>query len=412
MTVRQVSSPRLPRRAVLGVGGAVLATPLLAGTRTRAAAQGDATATPGGADGASFPADTVLSLEAIVDGALAATFTPGALVGVWYPGQGEWQKAAGIGDLVTGAPVTRDDHVRIASNTKTFVGVVVLQLVDEGAIGLDDPLDQYVPGVPNGGDITLRQVLGMSAGIADFITDPRIAVDYAADPLLAFTPADALAIIRASTPDFAPGQRVQYSNSNYVLLGLIVEAVTGRALAEEIAARILRPLGLTHTSFPTTAEMPEPYLHGYAAEALGDTLVDASRSNPDVPWGSGAMISTLADLRIWVEALATGALLSPATFAAQRELGPVVSTPGRELGYGLGLLSYNGLLGHNGGIVGYSSWMLHDPETGATLIIVTNRSGITGGTADPILGGIVQRLFPDRFPPAGAGGVTTATPVA
>jgi D-alanyl-D-alanine carboxypeptidase len=141
-------------------------------------------------------------------------------------------------------------------------------------------------------------------------------------------------------------------------------------------------------------------MHGYAAGALGDPLVDASRSNPDVPWASGAMVSTLADLRVWVEALATGALLTPETFAAQRAFTPFPAPPGQEVGYGLGLLAYNGFLGHNGGIVGYSSWMLHDPGTGATLVVVTNRSGIEGGTADPIFGGVVRLLFPDRFPPA------------
>jgi D-alanyl-D-alanine carboxypeptidase len=163
---------------------------------------------------------------------MAATMTPGALVGVWYPGQGTWTKAAGIGDLATGAPVTLGDHVRIASNTKTFVGVVVLQLVDEGEIGLDDPLERYVPGIPNGDEITIRQVLGMTAGVYNFVRDPRIAEGYAADPLLPFTPEDALEIIRDSSPDYAPGTSVQYSDSNYILLGFVVEAVTGRPLGQ------------------------------------------------------------------------------------------------------------------------------------------------------------------------------------
>lgn len=119
------------------------------------------------------------------------------------------------------------------------------------------------------------------------------------------------------------------------------------------------------------------------------------------------MISTLADLRTWEEALATGALLSPETAAAQREFGVIPRPPGNDLGYGLGLLYFNGLLGHHGGIVGYSSWMRHDPDTGASLVIVTNRANIEGGTADEIFGGIVSLLFADRLLD-----VSTATPVA
>ena len=415
-SVRSFRLPRLPRRSLLRAGGVALAAPLIAAESMAAGitAQEGATATPAGAGREAaevpFPAETQLALEAIVDGAMAATMTPGALVGVWYPGQGTWTKAAGIGDLATGAPVTLGDHVRIASNTKTFVGVVVLQLVDEGEIGLDDPLERYVPGIPNGDEITIRQVLGMTAGVYNFVRDPRIAEGYAADPLLPFTPEDALAIIRDSSPDYAPGTSVQYSDSNYILLGFVVEAVTGRPLGQEIDERLVAPLGLTETTFPNTPEMPQPAMHGYAAAGLGDPLVDATASNPDVPWGSGAMVSTLADLKVWVEALATGALVTPETFAQQLAFTPFPTVPGLEVGYGLGLLTYNGLLGHNGGIVGYSSWMMHDPATGATLVIVTNRSGIEGGTADPIFGGITQLLFPDRFPPLAIPATPVATP--
>lgn len=401
---------RQSRRTVLGASVATIGATLLGGSAVDVAAR--AAAPPAQADEAAFPAEIELALEKIVDEALAAGDIPGALVGVWVPGQGAWQKAAGIGDLATAAPVTLDDHVRIASNTKTFVGVVILQLVDEGLIGLDDALESYLPGIANGNEITIRQVLGMSAGIYDFINDPLVAVDYAADPLLPFTPEEALAIIRGGQPDFAPGERVQYSNSNYILLGLIAEQVTGQPLVTLIEERIIQPLGLAQTSFPDTPEMPEPYMHGYTANATGDPLVDASRSNPDLPWASGAMVSTLGDLRTWVEALASGALISPESAAAQREFGPIPAPPGNDLGYGLGLLSFNGFLGHNGGIVGYSSWMLHEPESGATLVIVTNRSSIEGGTADLIFGGIVRLLFTEQFPIPTPEASPAATPVA
>ncbi len=288
---------RLSRRSIVRAGGAGLAMIGLAGHQAGAAQDGTPpVASP--AITASFPTEDQGAFEAVVTASLAETGTPGALVGIWYPGRGDWVHAAGFGDLEMQASATIDDHVRIASITKTFVATVILQLVDEGTLGLDDVLEPYVPGVPNGSEITIRQVLGMDAGIADFIYDPVIAEDYVADPLLPFTPDDALAIIRASTPDFAPGERVQYSNSNYVLLGFILEQLTGQAAEAAIAERILEPLGMTETSFPATAEMPEPYLPGYADDVDSGPLRDVTQSNPAVPWTSGAMISTLANLRV------------------------------------------------------------------------------------------------------------------
>lgn len=337
----------------------------------------------------------------------AGSDNPGALVGVWLPGQGTWLRAAGVGDLATAAPVALDDHVRIASNTKTFVATVVLQLADEGNLGHDDTLEQYVPGIANGAVITLRQILGMTAGIRDFATDPRIAVDYAADPLIPVTPEEAVQIMRRGTPDFAPGEHAKYSNSYYVLLGRIVEQVTGNSFEEEVRQRIILPLGLGDTSFPTTPDMPEPFIHGYTAAAPGDPLMDITDSNPAVPRASGAMISTLADLRTWAEALATGSLPSPDTQRQRLGFNPFPS-PSRDVGYGLGILTVNGLLGRNGGIPGYSSWVAHDPATGATIVVVTNRATEQGGASDPIFFGICQLLFPDRFPPP----VPAATPAA
>jgi len=406
---------RWSRRAALQAGGAGFAAFALgtAGQSVATAQTGTplATGSPvATADEPAFPAAEQLAFEAIVAASLAQTETPGALVGVWYPGRGTWLHATGIGDLATATWMTVDDHVRIASITKTFVATVILQLVDEGKLGLDDLLESLIPGIPNGTEITLRQVLGMDAGIYDFVHDSAVAVDYNVDPLHAFSPEDALAIIKASTPDFTPGEKVQYSNSNYILLGLIIEQLTGHAPSDEIVTRILTPLGMTNTSFAATPDMPMPYAHGYTNAMTGEALRDVTRSNPDLPWTSGAMVSTLADLRIWAKALAEGTLLTPATQRERLIMGPIESEPIR-VGYGLGILELNGLLGHNGGILGYSSWMVHAPEEDATVVVVTNRGGNEGGTSDPIFIEIVRTLFPDRFPAAPAT-PAAATPVA
>jgi D-alanyl-D-alanine carboxypeptidase len=399
---RASATTHLSRRLMLMTGGTTLAAAAL-GTRQ---AHGHVTrqATPVPPD-QPIPVEDQIAFEKIVNTSLAQTATPGALVGVWSPGQGTWLRAAGIGDVTTAMPMRLDDHVRIASNTKTFVATVILQLVDEHALDLDDRLEGFIAGIPNGREITLRQVLGMTAGIYDFVNDPVIAEGFNADPLLAFTPDDALEIIRASPPDFAPGERVQYSNSNYILLGMIAEQVGGRPIASLIQDRILLPLGMTETSFSTTPDLPAPFARGYDRGEPSEELRDVTFSNPDIAWASGAMVSTLTDLGIWAAGLAQGTLLTPALQHERLRFSSFETSP-VAVGYGLGILSFNGLLGHNGGILGYSSWVMHDPDTGVSIVVVTNRGGNEGGTSDPIFIQLATHLFPERF--AALSGATPA----
>ncbi|MDQ3692236.1 MAG: beta-lactamase family protein [Chloroflexota bacterium] len=404
MPGRPLAASRLSRRDALRAGGAGLASGLVATNRVAAGHAQEATPEPEA--GERFSPERQQALTEIVLSALAATYTPGAVAGVWYPGQGSWMMAAGVSDLETAAPMALDDHVRIASITKTFTATVVLQLVEEGLLSLDDHLEQFITGIPNEEEITLRQLLNMTAGIYNYVYDPLISVDYVEDPLLPFTPEQAVEIVRAhGEADFAPGEQTVYSDTNYILLGVIIEQVTGRSVADEITERVIVPLGLTRTSFATTPEMPEPYIHGYTAVDPGDPLRDVTRSNPDIPWTAGAIISTLADLRTWAEALADGTLLSPEMQAERLDFQTLIPEP-VYVGYGLGVASVNSLIGHNGGILGYSSWMVHEPESGATIVTVTNRASTLGGTADPIFFGIAQLLFPDHFPAA------TGTPAA
>jgi D-alanyl-D-alanine carboxypeptidase len=333
-----------------------------------------------------------------VDQHLTEAGTPGALVGVWIPGRGTWAHAQGIGDVATSAPIRVADKVRIGSIAKTFTATVVLQLVDEGRLQLDDSLEPYVFGVPNGDRITIRQLLSMTAGIFSYTADPIFEAEYDANPLMPFSLQDLLAILRRNPPDFPPGESVQYSDTNYYLLGLIIEQLTGQPVGEAIDRRILQPLRLTGTSYPTTPEMPEPYAHGYNAEP-GGTLRDVTRSNPAVAGAAGAMLSTLDDLRLWTEGLARGMLLSS---AIQRERLQWAAFPGGEAidyRYGLGIMAYDGFIGHSGGIAGYESMAFHLPEANATLVVLANKSGLFGGgAAGPIFFDIANLLFPGRFP--------------
>jgi D-alanyl-D-alanine carboxypeptidase len=374
---------RLPR------GRAIALASLLSLVALLALVVGTAAAKP-------LPAKDRQFVDGVVAKAMKEERLPGVSVTVSGP-KGNYTRAYGVGDRATGTPLKVADHVRIASITKTFTGTVVLQLVDDGKLALDDRLASFVPGIANGPQITIRQLLNMTAGVFDYTTDPGFAPAYQADPALAFAPAQALALIRQHPAAFAPGTQVRYSNSNTYLLGLIIEQVTGQRAGAAIRERIIAPLGLSGTSFPTTPELPTPYAHGYDAAAPGDPLRDVTRSNPAVPWTAGAMVSTLADLRAWAGALAHGTLLSPALQRARPHGNPMPgSRPGLDLRYGLGLLTLNGLIGHSGGIAGYGAWMLHDPDADATLVLVVTRTE----AADPLLAGLLPLVFPQRFPSA------------
>ena len=151
---------------------------------------------------------------------------------------------------------------------------------------------------------------------------------------MAFSPEDVVAIVKRHEPDFAPGEKVVYCDTNYIFLGMIIEKVTGKPVEDVIRGEILTPLGMAHTTFPTTSAMPEPFSHGYYAGEDGKgKLRDFTASNPAVAWSAGAMISTLDDLRIWSKALATGALLKPQTHAEQMKFGAIATKP-IHVGYG------------------------------------------------------------------------------
>lgn len=339
------------------------------------------------------------ALRAIVDNFVATTDTPGAMAAVWSGDGIPWLYAAGVSDIETQTPLSTSDAVRIASNTKTFVATVVLQLVDEGMLSLDDVVSTWIPDVPNGDIATIRNLLGMTSGIFNWFEEPGIEAAWVADPLIPWTPEEAIDIAREHPPYFAPGEGFHYTETNYFLLGLIAEAVTGTSINDLITDRLLTPNGLTRTSFPTTPDMPKPFSRGYLPDEAGGAMIDFTSSNPDFPWTAGAMISTLEDMLAWARLLANGDLISPDMQAQRLEL-TVLATDPYLVGYGLGIFSMAGYWGHNGGINGYSTFMVHNPETNTTIVAATNLSTNEGGGADAIFGEILRLLNPSLIPAA------------
>ncbi|WP_068923575.1 serine hydrolase domain-containing protein [Planobispora rosea] len=289
--------------------------------------------------------------------------------------------SAGVADLKTGAKAPADGYVRIGSNTKTFTAVVVLQLVGEGRVRLDEPVETYLPGLlrgegVDGRRITVRQLLQHTSGLPEY-TD-RLATSALSFRHTYFQPRRLLDMALEKKATFAPGTRRQYSNTNYIVAGLLIEQVTGRPVIEEIIERTIRRIGLRHTYFPNVGDerIRTPHAKGYHQNDPQAPMTDATRWDPSAAWAAGQMISTLGDLNRFFTALLGGELLKPEQLEQMRT---TVEAPemGRGGRYGLGLssitLSCGGRAwGHGGTFPGYYTANAATDDGRAAAIAVTH----------------------------------------
>ncbi|MGX1365252.1 D-alanyl-D-alanine carboxypeptidase [Streptomyces canus] len=294
---------------------------------------------------------------------------PGVVAGLWMPGKGSYVRATGAADKVTGEPMSTDVNVRIGSETKTFTATALLRLVDDGRVGLDDPISRYVRHVPNGSRITLRHLAEMRSGLFPYTEDAGFQHDLLSDPQRSFTPEQVLAYGFKHRNTFAPGTRFQYSNTNFILLGLVVEKVSGQRFTDFLDERVLGPGRLRHTFLPDRSEFPAPHPRGYTNQTLSGEVADSTDWNPSWAWAAGGMISDLHDLRRWARIVATGTLLRPQTQAQRLRMLPT-GHPG--LSYGLGIFESGGWIGHNGSIPGYETVTVYLPSEKATLVLMIN----------------------------------------
>ncbi|MBT2459177.1 serine hydrolase [Streptomyces sp. ISL-86] len=313
-------------------------------------------------------------LDAAVRQVMREANVPGVTVGLWAPGKGSYVKTFGVADKATGAPMTTGLHMRLGSETKTFTVTALLQQVDKGKAALDDPIGKYITGVPNGDRISLRELAGMRSGLFNYTLDPDFIKKFEADPEEPFTPQQLLDYSFKHPVQFQPGAQFDYSNTNLILLGLVLEKITGRPLHEIIQQDVLEPAGLHNTLFPTGAEFPDPHGHGYTNQTASGKIEDATGWNPSWAWAAGAMNSDLQDLRSWAHTLATGTLLKPATQAERLKTTPM-NIPGA--GYGLGIFNVQGWIGHNGSLPGYEVLVVYLPQAQATMVILLNTDVLT-----------------------------------
>jgi D-alanyl-D-alanine carboxypeptidase len=277
---------------------------------------------------------------------------------------------SGVRDLITRRPVPENGHLRLGSTTKTFVATVIMQMVGEKRISLDHTVEQLLPGVVSGAGndgrtITVRDVLQHTSGLADYVHDvfpDPSARTYFARRWDAHEPEELVNLAMRHAPAFPAGTRWAYSNTNYVLAGMIIEKITGRTWEQQVHERVLRPLGLRHTDTPGTWPfLPHPHTANYQQFTVDSTLVDTTI--PYRPFDSGAdgsMTGTAHDLNRFFAALARGRLLKPAELAAMQTTVPVPQDSGHPEGTrdGLGLFFTplscgGGYLGHGGSGFGY-----------------------------------------------------------
>ena len=348
----------------------VLAVPLVAAIALGAAG-GAASAAPSKGEAESLKSRAQGLVDAGYPAALAAvTDSKGESAGV----------AVGKGSLEAGQAPPLDGEVRIGSNTKTFVAVVVMQMVQEGKVGLDEPIETYLPGLIKGegidaSRITVRQLLQHTSGLPEH-TDYYFSSNAAAlENIQHYIPTRDLLDVALSKPAaFEPGTQWSYSNTNYIVLGMLIERVSQRPVGEQIDQRIIKRLGLSHTYLPGNGEKKIRGSHpqGYHINGEGK-LEDVTEMDASLPWAAGAMVSTPSELNTFFQAVFDGRLLTQASID---EMKKGVDTGSGGMVYGLGLfgtpLSCGGTSwGHGGGIFSYETHNAIGPDGTAVTVAVT-----------------------------------------
>jgi D-alanyl-D-alanine carboxypeptidase len=346
---------------------------------------------------------------------------PGAFV-LLRVANGEYLMPYGTSQLGTDIKPSANMHFRIASNTKTMTSAVIILLAQEGKLKLTDPIAKYIFDVPNGNKITIADLLRMRSGLYNYTDSPRISQSLDTTPEKMWTLEALMDIALKKPPLFEPGTAFHYSNTNYLLLGLVAEKVSGKSLQALFEERLFKPLGMKHTLLPKldSNQMPLPFSHGYlygssAVALVGESLtpqfkaavragkiklIDCTNQNPSFALGTGGVVSTADDLAIWAHALVDGKLFN-AKYQSIWLNSFLPESPERPQGqkYGLGMRALrfgsSVIYYHGGEMPGFNSYFVYDPKNDMTLVVWTNLANSLEGklTAGTIMSGILKDLY-------------------
>ena len=339
------------------------------------------------------------SLQSMVSKTAKDLLVPGAVVLLRTP-QGDFTVNYGTTQPGTTAPPSADTHFRIASNTKTMTAAVIMQLAQEDKLSLGDPVSKYVSGVPNGDKITIAELLEMRSGLYNYTDAPELSASIDREPTKVWTAGELLAVAFKHPVSAPPDAEFQYDNTNYALLGLVVEKVDGRPLSTAMQDRLFGPLGMTSTMLPvsTSNAIPKPFSHGYLygsssvalsgtppyspevqAAARAGTLLpkDYTDVNHSFAAAAGGVTSTARDLATWIRALNTGRVLNEEyqrRWLNSLQLEDPNHSEGTRYGYGIAQMHWgpNSYYYHGGETPGYNSFIGYDSVNQVTLVVWTN----------------------------------------
>jgi CubicO group peptidase (beta-lactamase class C family) len=399
------------------------ATPISRRTLLRSAAGAGAGVLVGGLASTALPAAARAAtprvsgdgpeLVALFEKTAAHLLTPGAAL-IAKTSRGDALTTYGTGVLGERQAPTLTERFRIGSVTKTFTGTVILQLAQHGDLDLEHPVSRYWPGVPNGNQITIEQLMTMHSGLYNYSLSESLNRSIDEHPTKSYRPQEMLKVAFAARPDPKPGGAFEYCNTNTVLLGLIAERLDGRPLAQQFRERLFAPLGMKDTLMPplTMSGLPSPHPQGYMYGTNVSTLHterlppeelkkardgklkpnDVTDSNPSWAGAAGAAISTAKDMATWAKGLCDGSLLNRAW--QRKRLDSIISSdpnsPGAA-GYGLAIAKFGPLYGHTGEIPGFQTFVGYDPDKHTTLVVLTNLKASPEG--DPPATEIARELI-------------------
>lgn len=327
----------------------------------------------GGVTGPAGYTSKVESMDRFLDSVIQATNIPGLVLAYWDNSTGfSYIRSRGYADLDRKTPMDATKLFRIGSLTKSFTTTVLLQMIDEGKIGLEDKLSRYFPELPNSGLVTIRQLADMSSGYTEYFDEPAFKQTVANDPGHVYTPLELFNLVSRHPLKFTPGSQFDYCNTNYILLGMVMEKVTGKKMEDEIWERISVPLGLYDTRLLSGRSVTGNFARGYGFEdSMHEKYPPDYTERVDVSsaWVAGSMSSSINDLRKFAESMAGVKLYSK---AMQQERLKYRDFTSPKYGYGIGVLHINNYIGHQGTIYGFNSIMLHDPAKGRTIVAYVN----------------------------------------
>ncbi|MFN8112571.1 MAG: serine hydrolase domain-containing protein [Solirubrobacterales bacterium] len=310
-------------------------------------------------------------------------------------------RSRGVANRKTGAKPKRNSPMRIASMAKAFNGAVALSLVSEKRLGLDDTAGQWLPGVwPKADAVTVREMLGHTAGLPDYIRQPAFVADLTSDPAQYMTPLELIDYVNDLDVGLPPGESYEYSDSDNIMVGLIAEAATGRPYEKLLANEIYKPVGIRDTSLPDTLAMPKGYMHGYDRNDEGKFEDVSKFINPALAWASGGIVSTPADVNRFFRAYVGGDLFSAKVARSQNAFVHGLSSPpgpGRNDAT-LALFRYRTrcgtVYGHTGSYPGYRLFAASSAN-GKRSVVFSVNSQIVPGQGSPRVSGLIRRAQAD-----------------